>query len=53
MGANQLPGYKRTTHANGHFQKRLLFFRYERNFKITAFFVAVVLHIYFPITAQR
>ena len=53
MGAYQLPAYKRTTHVNGDFQKSLLFSRYERNFKIAAFFVAVVLHIYSPVTAQR
>ena len=53
MEAYQFPAYKRKTHVNGDFQKSLLFSRYERNFKITAFLVAVVLHIYSPITAQR
>ena len=53
MGAYQLPAYKRATHVNGDFQKKLLFSCYERIFKITVFFVAVVLHIYSPITAQR
>ena len=53
MGTYQLPAYKRTTHVNGDYQKSLLFPRYENNFKITAFFVAAVLHIYSPVTAQH
>ena len=42
MGAYKLPAYKRTTHVNGDFEKILLFPHDKNNFKITAFFIAVV-----------